>query len=132
MATVAGTAAANIDNSEFRGKRLDQPQKRSNVHRITVAGADVCPRYVDSIELVHATQITSVIADASYHPGLFCIKQTGSGTAGHTVTLTKGSFDGTNNTATLNAVKECLLVWFDTWGNGTIVENVGSVGLSAV
>ena len=55
-----------------------------------------------------------------------------SGTAAHTVTLAAGTFDGTNNTATLNAPGETLHVWFDTAGAGCVIANVGSVGLSSV
>ena len=55
-----------------------------------------------------------------------------SGTAAHTVTLAAGTYDGTNNTATLNAPGETLHVWFDTDGAGCIINNVGSVALSSV
>ena len=85
-----------------------------------------------SVELNHATVVVAaVIADATKHEGLFVVVDTSaSGTAAHTLTLTSGTFNGTNNVATLNAPKECLAVWFDSAGNGTILENVGSVGLS--
>lgn len=87
---------------------------------------------VQSVELNHATVVVAAtIADAANHPGLFVVKDTSaSGTAAHTLTLTAGTFNGTNNIATLNAPNECLVVYFDSAGNGTIVENVGSVGLS--
>lgn len=87
---------------------------------------------VSSIELNHATvAVVTTIADAKAHQGLFVAKDTSaSGTAAHTVTLTVGTFNGTNNVATLNAPLECLVVWFDSAGAGTIVENVGSVALS--
>lgn len=87
---------------------------------------------VRAVELNHATVIVAAtIADAANHQGLFVVKNTSaSGTAAHTLTLTSGTFDGTNDVATLNAPNECLVVFFDSAGNGTIVENVGSVGLS--
>ena len=87
---------------------------------------------VQSVELNHAsTVVEATIADAADHQGLFIVKNTSaSGAAAHTLTLTSGTFDGTNNVATLNAPDECLVVYFDSAGNGTIVENVGSVGLS--
>jgi hypothetical protein len=81
----------------------------------------------------HATVVVAAtIADAKAHQGsLFVVKNTSaSGTAAHTLTLTVGTFDGTNDVATLNAPNECLAVWFDSAGNGTIIENVGSVALS--
>lgn len=87
---------------------------------------------VQSVELNHAsTIIAATIADASNHQGLFIVKDTSaSGTAAHTLTLTSGTFNGTNNVATLNAPDEALVVYFDSAGNGTIVENVGAVALS--
>lgn len=99
---------------------------------LTASGA-VLPG-VDSIELNHATVIVAAtIADAKSHQGLFVVVDTSaSGTAAHTCTTTVGTWDGTNNTATLNAPAECLVVWFDSAGAGTIVENVGSVALSSV
>ncbi len=89
---------------------------------------------VKSVEVNHATvAILVAIADAKAHQGLFMVVDTSaSGTAAHVVTLTAGTFDGTNNVATLNAPAEALIVWFDSAGAGTIVENVGSVALSAV
>jgi len=97
---------------------------------LTASGA-VTPG-VQSVELNHATVvIAATIADSKAHQGLFVVKDTSaSGTAAHTLTLTAGTYDGTNNVATLNAPNECLVVWFDSAGNGTIVENVGSVALS--
>jgi len=87
---------------------------------------------VQSLELNHATVvIAATIADAVNHPGLFVVKDTSaSGTAAHTLTLTAGTFDGTNNVVTMNAPDEALVVYFDSTGNGVIVENVGTVVLS--
>lgn len=87
---------------------------------------------VESVELNHATVvIAATIADSKAHQGLFVVKDTSaSGTAAHTLTLTAGTFNGTNNVATLNAPNECLVVYFDSAGDGTIVENVGTVALS--
>ena len=86
----------------------------------------------ESIELNHATVvIAATIADAKEHTGLFMeVNTSASGTAAHTVTLTSGTWNGTNNVVTLNAPKEAIIVWFDSAGNGTIVENVGTVALS--
>lgn len=87
---------------------------------------------VRSLRLNHATvAIAATIADAAAHAGFFAVTNTSaSGTAAHTLTLTSGTFNGTNNVATLNAPAESLLVFFDTAGNGTIIVNTGSVGLS--
>ena len=129
MAATAGTAAADIDRSEWSAAH--DPVARSNVYRATASGAQTLPRYVDTIELVHATKIEITIPDLSYHPGKIWIIQTGSGTAGHTVTATVGSFDGTNNILTFDAVKESWEGMIDTWGNGTLTLNTGTVGATA-
>lgn len=102
----------------------------ARVQELTATGAVTAG--VQSVELNHATVVVAAtIADASAHQGLFIVKDTSaSGTAAHTLTLTAGTFNGTNNVATLNAANECLIVYFDSAGNGTIVENIGSVGLS--
>lgn len=87
---------------------------------------------VQSVELNHvSTVVAATIADAANHQGLFIVKDTSaSGTAAHTLTLSSGTWDGTNTIATLNAPNEALIVYFDSAGNGTIVENVGAVALS--
>lgn len=88
---------------------------------------------VMSVELNHATvAVVATVADAVNHPGLFVVKDTSaSGTAAHQCVLTSGTFDGTNATVTFNAPNDCLVVYFDSAGNGTIVENVGLAALSA-
>jgi len=100
------------------------------VQELTASGA-VTPG-VMSVELNHATvAVVTTIATSLDHQGFLAIVNTSaSGTAAHTVTLTAGTFNGTNNVATLNAPLEALFVWIDSAGNGTIVENVGTVGLS--
>ena len=87
---------------------------------------------VQSLELNHAsTIIAATIASTLNHPGLFVVKDTSAtGTAAHTVTITTGTWNGTNKIITLNALNEALVVYFDSAGNGTILVNVGSVALS--
>ena len=66
-------------------------------------------------------------------PGrILVITQIDGGTAGHTVTLTQGTFDGTNNTATLNAQYEALVLLGISDKRFLILKNYGSVSLSAV
>ena len=102
----------------------------ARVQQLTASGAVTAG--VQSVELSHATvAIAATIASAVNHPGLFVVKNTSaSGTAAHTLTLTAGTWNGTNNVATLNAPGECIAVYFDSAGNGTVLENVGSVALS--
>jgi hypothetical protein len=103
---------------------------RGNVQELTESGA-VTPG-VNAIELNHASAaIEATIADLADHQGLLVIKDTSaSGTAAHTVTASAGTFDGTNDVVTLNASGECIALWIDSAGNGTVLENVGSVALS--
>ena len=100
------------------------------VQELTATGAVTAG--MQSVELNHAsTIIAATIADAADHGGFFYVVNTSaSGTAAHTLTLTSGTFDGTNNVATLNAPAESLLVFFDSSGNGRIILNTGSVALS--
>lgn len=102
----------------------------ARVQELTATGAVTAG--VQSVELSHiSTIIAATIADASNHQGLFIVKNTSaSGTAAHTLTLTAGTFNGTNNVATLDAPNEALVVYFDSAGNGTVVENIGTVTLS--
>ena len=102
----------------------------ARVQELTVSGAITAG--VQSVELNHASvAVVTTVADAANHPGLFVIKDTSAtGTAAHTVTLTAGTFNGTNNVATLNARDEMLVVYFDSTGRGQVITNVGSVALS--
>ena len=102
------------------------------VQEVTATAGGTITAGVQSVELNHATVIAAAtIADATNHQGLLVVKNTSaSGTAAHTLTLTSGTFNGTNNVATLNAPNECLVGYIDSAGNGTIVENVGAVALS--
>jgi hypothetical protein len=103
---------------------------RANAQELTESGA-VTPG-VNAVELNHIdTAVEATIADLSAHPGMLVIKNTSaSGLAAHTVTATAGTFDGTNDVVTLNAGGECIVLWIDSAGNGTIIENVGEVALS--
>lgn len=146
LKTVAGADFAVQDNSGTTNIEIDgttinaTPAEINNaadvsarVQELTVSGAVTAG--VQSVELNHATvAVAATIADTTNHPGLLVVKDTSaSGTAAHTLTLTSGTFNQTgNNTATLNAPGECLVVYFDSAGNGTVVENVGTVGLSTV
>jgi len=80
---------------------------------------------VTSIELNHIdTIIEATIADLSNHEGFLIIKDiSATGTAAHTVTATSGTFDGTNEIITLDALNECVILWIDSAGNGTIIRN---------
>ena len=88
---------------------------------------------VRCIELNHASVVIAItgMSGVDYAGQIVIVKNTSaSGTAAHTVTLAGGTWNGTNTVVTLNAPAECIAVYFDSAGAGTILENVGSVALS--
>lgn len=88
---------------------------------------------VNELELNHATVVVAatIATSLAHRGGPFIVKDTSaSGTAAHTVTLAHGTWNGTATVITLNAPNEAIIVWFDSAGNGTIVENIGAVALS--
>ena len=100
---------------------------------ITTAGAQAVTAKKSSVLLNNATAtIAATIADAANHAGLFTVKAGLEPAVGqdHTLTLTAGTFDGTNNVATFADKDDSLTVVFDHTGNGTIINNTGSVVLS--
>ncbi len=132
---IDGTASIYVDGVKVTATAAElnnAADVSARVQELTVSGAVTAG--VQSVELNHATVIVAAtIADSTTHQGLLVVKDTSaSGTAAHTLTLTSGTFDGTNNTATLNAPGEALLVYIDSAGDGVIVENIGAVALSSV
>jgi hypothetical protein len=112
---------------------LNQAADRSAKVTQAIAASGAVTAGVQGVTLTSSTTvIAATIADASLHAGLFFVLDTSAtGTsAAHTVTLTSGTWDGTNNVATLNAPDEMLLVAFDGSGDGTVILNTGSVALS--
>jgi hypothetical protein len=103
--------------------------------QITTAGTQTVNQKVNNLLLNNATAaINAVIADAKNHVGMFTVKAglEPAGGQDHTLTLTVGTFDGTNNRATFADINDALTVIFDIAGNGTILNNTGSVSLSQV
>ena len=97
---------------------------------LTISGA-INPT-VETVELNHiSVAIAATLNLATVRNKTMIFKNTSaSGTAAHTVTLTGGTFNGTNTVATLNARDEFLMVHFDSAGRGQVIANVGSVALS--
>ncbi len=119
--TTLGATAAEINRAADVSARVQE---------LTVSGAVTAG--VQSVELNHATVvIAATIASSANHPGLFIAKDTSAtGTEAHTLTLTSGTFNGTNNVATFNARDETLIVYFDSAGRGQVIANIGAVALS--
>lgn len=83
---------------------------------------------VQSVELNSINSIVATAASADNHQGLFVIKATGH-SDDHTFVFTSGTIDGTNSVALFEADNDALVLYIDSNGDGTIVENVGSVSL---
>lgn len=97
---------------------------------LTVSGA-INP-LVDTVELNHISVVIAATLNlATVRNRIIMFKDTSaSGSALHTVTLTGGTFNGTNTIATFNARDDALLVHFDSAGRGTVIVNIGTVALS--
>ena len=98
-------------------------------HTLTASGT--VNSYARLIELdKDAGAITAALAAAPAGELIHVVDTSDSGTAAHTLTLSAGTFNGTNTIATFNAPAEAITVWFDSESDGTIINNAGSVALS--
>jgi hypothetical protein len=106
---------------------------RRNIQTLTATGAITVGRH-GLVQLNHATVIiAATLAAPTAGDDLIIVDNSASGTAAHTVTLPAGvTWDGTNNTATLNAPGEALHVVALSATRWFIMENIGSVALSNV
>jgi hypothetical protein len=95
---------------------------------LTATGA--IPAGTQSVELNHATVVIAATYTVVPNSVLYIKDTSATGTAAHTVTLTGGTFNGTNTVATFNLRDEFLAVAFDSTGRGQVIANVGTVGLS--
>lgn len=95
---------------------------------LTASGA--IPATAKVVELNHATVVIAATYTVVPNTVMIIKDTSATGTAAHTVTLTGGTFDGTNTVATFNLRDEFLMVHFDSAGRGQVIANVGSVALS--
>ena len=98
------------------------------VQELTATGA--IAGGTDVVELNHASEVIAATYTVVPNKILIIKDTSATGTAAHTVTLTGGTFNGTNTVAALNARDEFLIVHFDSAGRGQVIANVGSVALS--
>jgi len=109
--------------------QLDSQASAVTAEAYTTAGAIAEAANVVDINNVSKLAMTITMP----RPGrILVITQIDAGTAGHTVTLAQGTFDGTNNTATFNAQYEALVLLGISTSRFLILKNYGSVGLSDV
>lgn len=98
---------------------------------LTVSGAVTAGK--KEILLDHTSvAIAATIADTSSHRGGLLVKAITEPGAGqdHTVTITTGTWNGTNKVATFSDINDAIYVIFDSAGNGSVIGNVGSVSFS--
>lgn len=117
-----------------------------SVNKLTVAGGTVVKPLiitgtgtstkkltpgVMSVEFAGTGIVTMSIPDATKHCGIFSMKCTVEpDTTGHVVTLTTGTWNGTNKVATFADILDAVIVHFDSAGNGQVILNTGSVAFS--
>jgi len=87
---------------------------------------------VSFVTITSATPATVIaLTIAAPAAGRFLvITQLDEGTAGNTVTLTAGTYDGSATVATFNAQNESLVLFGISATRFLVVENIGSVGLA--
>jgi len=96
---------------------------------VTALTKSIVGRPTSHIVLNNTSKIAITI-DAPKPGWLLIISQKDAGTAGHTVTLSAGTFNGSNAIATLNAANECLVLYGLSATRFAVVENIGEVAFS--
>lgn len=129
-ATVTGTLTASLSGA-FSGTHTGAAALGAVVHTPTVITAEgAIPNTTSFVQLNKAGGALAVTTTPTAGQFLV-ITQIDAGTAGHTVTLAPGTYDGTNSIATFNAAGETLVLFGLSSTRFAVVENVGSVALSA-
>ncbi len=96
---------------------------------ITDGGAVAITSGVNFVKLNKTTPKIEATIAAPTEGQLLIITQADAGTAGHTVTLTTGTYDGTATVATFNAAAETLVLFGISATRYVIVANIGAVGV---
>jgi len=101
------------------------------IQEITSGGAaTIDPNKVSYVELNKTTPKIEAVIAAPVEGKLLVITQKDAGTAGHTVTLSSGTWDGSHAIATFNAQLETLIVFGLSASRYLVVLNEGSVAFS--
>lgn len=129
--TIAETTAGSgvtVDGALIKDGHTDAGR---HVQELTASGAITLNS--GAVHLNHATVVIAATLDApTAGDELIIVDSSATGTAAHTVTLGAGvTFDGTNNTATFNALAETLHIYAISATRWVILANIGSVALSA-
>ena len=131
------TANINTQNITYRGNLLPYTLDKSNnvdkMNDVTTSDGNYSIN-VSGITLVEGGTGLSGMTLAAPEDGCRCEIRINSLTSGNVVVTTEPgvTFDGTNNTATFNAIGEALILVKLSGVRWQILENVGSVVLSSV
>lgn len=128
IAEHTSAAGVTIDGALLKDGRSNLGRQ---VQALTASGAISIKSGL--VTLAHATvAIAATLVAPVAGDELLIVDASASGTAAHTVKLGSGvTFDGTNNTATLDAPNEALHIIAVSATRWYIVDNNGSVGLSS-
>ena len=96
----------------------------------TLSSSGAIKAGVSFVELNNSTTIIAATIAAPTKGQFLVITQKDTGTAGHTVTLGSGTFDGSSTVATFNAANETLVLFGVDTDRYVVVENIGSVALA--
>ena len=122
---------SDITGTIVRVSGTEETVAGSGLEQTLLATGTVTPGVTSLIVNHISTPVLASIADLANHAGLFVVKDlSASNTTAHVATCTAGTWDGTTTIATLNGLNNCLAVWVDSVGNGTVLTNVGTVVLS--
>lgn len=97
---------------------------------VVTANQSFVKRPTSFIQLDNSATKLELVIDAPKVGWLLVIAQKDAGTQAHTVTLTSGTWDGSNTIITLNAANEAIVVLGVSATRFVILENIGSVALS--
>lgn len=123
--TLSGGVTGDVTGNTI-GQHRHSSQTLTATGAITVTSGVVLLNHISTI-------IAATLAAPTVGNELYIIDSSASGTAAHTVTLPSGvTWDGTNNTATLNAPGEALHIIAISATRWFILENIGAVALSTV
>jgi hypothetical protein len=124
------TFAKQLNQDVIGHPIYDRATERQKVQLVTATANGAINEYAELVQLSSTTPLIAATI-AKPRPGRFLvITQVDGGTAGHTVTLAAGTFDGTNDVATFNAAAESLVLYGVSDTRFLIVENLGAVAFS--
>jgi hypothetical protein len=126
----SGGIVGTTDTQTLSNKTLEAPILNLLSETVTASGAISVTGGIKFVYLNKATPKLEMTIAAPVPGQILVITQIDAGTAGHTVTLTAGTWDGTNDVATFNAANETLVVAGVSATRFVIIENIGSVAFS--